>query len=89
VRIYHGSRAFFDSFDPQFFGTGEGTGLAFWFIDNFDGADYHAHMISRLPVHTPRVYTCEFPDHFASGRPGCFSFFAAKNPGTTEGHPAR
>jgi len=63
LRIYHGSCALFDSFDPEFFGTGEGTGLAFWFIDNFDGADYHAHMISRLPVHTPRVYTCEFPDH--------------------------
>ncbi|MFZ3621837.1 hypothetical protein ACOYA6_21625 [Leclercia barmai] len=45
MKIYHGSRALFDSFDPQFFGTGEGTGLAFWFIDNFDGADYHAHMI--------------------------------------------
>ena len=76
MRIYHGSRALFDSFDPQFFGTGEGTGLAFWFIDNFDGADYHAHMISRLPVHTPRVYTCEF------------SFFAAKNPGTSKGNPS-
>lgn len=63
MRIYHGSCALFDSFDPEFFGTGEGKGLAFWFIDNFYGADYHAHMISRLPGHTPRVYTCEFPDH--------------------------
>lgn len=63
LKLYHGSRALFDSFDPQFFGSGEGSGLAFWFIDDFDGAAYHARKTKRHSAYIPRVYTCEFPDH--------------------------
>lgn len=61
--IYHGSRAEFDVFDEKFIGTGEGTQLsAFWFINSFEGATYHAEMISKH-IHVPWVYTCEIPDN--------------------------
>lgn len=66
VRLYHGSKSFFDSFDPVYYRTGEGAGsfVGWFFTDNLRGAERHVISYLRHLDGFGFVYECEVPDEY-------------------------
>ena len=62
--MFHGSRAQFLAFDPQFAKTGEGVGCfdGWYFIDSLKGAYYHAEACLRHIAKPGLVYVCLIPE---------------------------
>lgn len=61
--LFHGSRAQFSVFDPQFANSGEGSRFDGWyFIDSLKGAYYHAESRLRHIAKPGLVYVCLIPD---------------------------
>ncbi|HHR6499800.1 TPA: hypothetical protein ACS8CD_000288 [Providencia alcalifaciens] len=57
MKIYHGTKATFQTFDTNFAGTGEAGDIpAIWFTDNYKGAYNHALKTRQDGI--PKVFEC-------------------------------
>lgn len=68
MRLYHGTKAFFESFDPKYYHSGEGVGefKGWYFCSNVDGAFAHCDRYLRCDTSSDEgvILVCEIPDKF-------------------------